>query len=197
MESASSSSVIPNVNLRYVPLLWKSLHEDQMSEDPTDPIVVSVTNEELNALLAFDHGVLDDILRDKIRPAFLQQRICIACQTQQASLMINTIAFHPQAPEGPTFVDATPFAVCDSTTCIHRATRRAHSYRIEISAADPDFARAESEVCDNCNAIQNVSVHGRLKRCARCKAMSYCSKKCQIEHWHKTHKNFCKSDASK
>ena len=126
MESASSSS-IPNVNLRYVPLLWKSLHEDQMSEDPTDPIVVSVTNEELNALLAFDQGVLDDILRDKIRPAFLQQRICIACQTQQASSMINTIAFYPQAPEGPTFVDSTPFAVCDSTTCIHRATRRAKS----------------------------------------------------------------------
>ena len=194
MESASSSSV-PNVNLRYVPLLWKSLHEDQMSEDPT-PIVVSVTNEELNALLAFDQGVLDDILRDKIRPAFLQQRICIACQTQQASSMINTIAFHLQAPEGPTFVDATPFAVCDSTTCIHHATRRAHSYRIEIAAADPDLARAESEVCDNCNAIQNVSVHGRLKRCARCKAMSYCSKKCQIEHWHKTHKNFCTSDVT-
>ena len=194
MESASSSSV-PNVNLRYVPLLWKSLHEDQMSEDPT-PIVVSVTNEELNALLAFDQGVLDVILRDKIRPAFLQQRICIACQTQQASSMINTIAFHPQAPEGPTFVDTTPFAVCDSTTCIHRATRRAHSYRIETAAADPDLARAESEVCDNCNAIQNVSVHGRLKRCARCKAMSYCSKKCQIEHWHKTHKNFCTSDVT-
>lgn len=193
MESASSSSIIPNVNLRYVPLLWKSLHEDQMSEDPT-PIIVSVTNEELNALLAVDHGVLDDILRDKIRPALLQQRICIACQTQQASSMINTIAFYPQAPEGPTFVDSTPFAVCDSTTCIHRATRRAHSYRNGIAAADPDFADVESEVCDNCNAIQNVSVHGRLKRCARCKAMSYCSKKCQIEHWHKTHKNFCKSD---
>ena len=196
MESASSSSIIPNVNLRYVPLLWKSLHEDQMSEDPT-PIIVSVTNEELNALLAVDHGVLDDILRDKIRPALLQQRICIACQTQQASSMINTIAFYPQAPEGPTFVDSTPFAVCDSTTCIHRATRRAHSYRNGIAAADPDFADVESEVCDNCNAIQNVSVHGRLKRCARCKAMSYCSKKCQVEHWHKTHKNFCKSDASK
>ena len=41
--------------------------------------------------------------------------------------MINTIAFRPQAPEGPTIVDATPFAVCDSTTCIHRATRRAKS----------------------------------------------------------------------
>ena len=118
-----------------------------MSEDPT-PIIVSVTNEELNALLAVDHGVLDDILRDKIRPALLQQRICIACQTQQASSMINTIAFHPYAPEGPTIVDATPFAVCDSTTCINRATRRALSYRSEISGQE------ESEVCDNCNGIK-------------------------------------------
>ena len=186
-----------NVNLHYVPLLWKSLNEDQISEDPT-PIVVSITNEELEALLALNHGVLDDILTNRIRPVLLQQQcICIACQTKKSSSMITTIAFYPQAPEGPTFVDATPFAVCDSTTCIHRATRRAHLYRSEISAAGPGLADVESEVCDNCNAIQNVSVHGRLKRCARCKAMSYCSKKCQIEHWHKTHKYFCKSDVSK
>jgi hypothetical protein len=192
--STMHQSETPNVDLNYVPLLWKSLDDDRVSEVPT-PIIVSVTNEELKALRAVNHGVLDDILTNKIRPAFLQQQqcICIACQTQQASSMINTIAFYPQAPEGPTIVDSTPFAVCDSTTCIHRATRRAHSHRSEISSAGPGFADVESEVCDNCNGIQKVSIHGRLKQCAQCKAKLYCSKKCQTEHWYKTHKYFCKS----
>ena len=192
-QSGTGALGVSNVDIHYVPLLWRFLDDDQIREDPS-PNIISVTNEELRALLAADHGVLDDLLRNKIRPAFLQQQrcICIACQTQPASLMINTIAFHPQAPEGPTIVDSTPFAVCESTACILRATRRAHSYRSVIAAADPGFADVESEVCDNCNVVQNVSVHGRLKRCARCKAKLYCSKECQIEHWRETHKYFCK-----
>ena len=50
----------------------EALDDDQMGGDPT-PIIISVTNEESKALLAVDHGVLDDILRNKISPAFLQQ----------------------------------------------------------------------------------------------------------------------------
>ena len=193
MASSNVQSGSSNVDVNYVPLLWRSLDDDQIREDPS-PIIISVTTEELRALLAADHGVLDEILMNKIRPAFLQQQrcICIACQTQSASRMVNTIAFHPYAPEGPTIVDSTPFAVCDSTVCSNHATRRAHSYRIEIAAADLGFADVGSEVCDNCNVVQNVSVHGRLKRCARCKAKLYCSKECQIEHWRETHKYFCK-----
>ena len=192
-QSGTGALGVSNVDIRYVPLLWRSLDDDQIREDPS-PNIISVTNEELRALLAADHGVLDDILRNKIRPAFLQQQrcICIACQTQPASLMINTIAFHPQASEGPTLVDSAPFAVCESAACVLRVTRRAHSYR-SVIAADPGFADVESEVCDNCNVVRNVSVHGRLKRCARCKAKLYCSKECQIEHWRETHKYFCKS----
>ena len=192
-QSGTGALGVSDVDIRYVPLLWRSLDDDQIREDPS-PIIISVTTEELRALLAADNGVLNDILMNKIRPAFLHQQrcICIACQTQSASRMVNTIAFHPYAPEGPTIVDSTPFAVCDSTVCSNHATRRAHSYRIEIAAADLGFADVESEVCDNCNVVQNVSVHGRLKRCARCKAKLYCSKECQIEHWRETHKYFCK-----
>ena len=115
-----------DVDIRYVPLLWRSLDDDQISEDP-NPTTISVTNEDLRALLAVDHGVLDDILRNKIRPAFLQQQrcICIACQTQPASLMINNIAFHPQAPEGPTTVDSTPFAVCQ---CLYSSCYQKSSF---------------------------------------------------------------------
>ena len=116
-------------------------------------------------------------------------------------MMINTVAFHPdpQAPVGPTMVDSTPFAVCDSTFCIHHATRTAHSHRNKLSAADPSFAGVEFEVCDNYNVVQNVnvSIHGRLKRCAQCKVKMYCSKKCQREHWRKTHKYFCESVVTK
>ena len=64
---------------------------------------------------------------------------------------------------------------------------------MEITATVSEMADSESEVCDNCNVVQNVSIHGRLKRCARCKVKMYCSKKCQREHWNKTHKHFCKS----
>jgi len=111
-----------------------------MDGHPT-PLIVSVTNEELKALLAVDHGALDNILKNKIHPTFLQQKkhTCIACKTQPALMMINTVAFHPQAPEGPAIVDSTPFAVCDSTFCIHHATRTAHSHRNKLSAADPSL----------------------------------------------------------
>ena len=93
MASSNVQSGSSNVDVNYVPLLWRSLDDDQIREDPSPIGIISVTTEELRALLAADHGVLDDILMNKIRPAFLQQQqcICIACQTQSASRMVNTI----------------------------------------------------------------------------------------------------------
>jgi len=61
------------VDIRYIPLLWRSLEDNRMDGHPT-PLIVSVTNEELKALLAVDHGALDNILKNKIRPTFLQQQ---------------------------------------------------------------------------------------------------------------------------
>lgn len=179
----------------YIPLAWQSLQDDRCGERLTS-IRITVSDEEIAGLQDSCGDTLDSIL-NKIRPAFLDRFTsvskCISCQTQTATQMVNTIAFHPQSPDGPVIVDYTPFAVCDSTTCVHAATRRAHAYRMEITATFTEMADSESEVCDNCNVVQNVSIHGRLKRCARCKVKMYCSKKCQREHWNKTHKHFCKS----
>ena len=143
-----------NVDVNYVPFLWRSLNDARViSEDPT-PIVISISGKEFAELLfAADGGVLEGIVRNKIRPAFIKKGwICIACQTKQASSMINTIAFRPQAPEGPTIVDATPFAVCDSTTCIHRATRRAKSL---VSDAADLCKRGQCSEGDACCASRS------------------------------------------
>ena len=39
--------------------------------------------------------------------------------------------------------------------------------------------------CTNCKA-------GKLMNCGRCKLVSYCSRECQQEHWHYSHKATCK-----
>ena len=41
--------------------------------------------------------------------------------------------------------------------------------------------------CDNCL----TNGHDHTMKCGQCRAVRYCSKKCQVEHW-KTHKTKCK-----
>ena len=43
-------------------------------------------------------------------------------------------------------------------------------------------------ICANCGS----RARDQLKVCARCKALSYCSKECQVAHWKKGHKVDCK-----
>lgn len=85
------------------------------------------------------------------------------------------------------------FPVCDSNDCSHRASRRANKYRMNTTAAVPEIADTEMEMCNNCKVTKFVSVDGRMKRCSRCKAKLYCSKECQIQDWKNGHKHYCKS----
>lgn len=41
------------------------------------------------------------------------------------------------------------------------------------------------------NACSNCGQEA-IKRCKRCRNALYCSKKCQVSHWHSEHKNECK-----
>ena len=55
-----------------------------------------------------------------------------------------------------------------------------------------EFTRAagEDEECENCGK-REFARERKLKRCARCKVVLYCSEKCQKEDWHH-HKESCK-----
>ena len=44
----------------------------------------------------------------------------------------------------------------------------------------------------NCCAICGCQEKAKLQSCGRCKSFSYCSKKCQVEHWKLGHKLECK-----
>ena len=49
--------------------------------------------------------------------------------------------------------------------------------------------------CANCDIFgwkQADPTISPLKRCTGCYKISYCSKECQEEHWHKVHKRHCK-----
>ena len=49
--------------------------------------------------------------------------------------------------------------------------------------------------CANCHIFGWKQVDptiSPLKRCTGCYKISYCSKECQEEHWHKVHKRHCK-----
>jgi hypothetical protein len=44
-----------------------------------------------------------------------------------------------------------------------------------------------SKPCTQCGEL-----FPKLHRCTRCKAVSYCSKQCQVAHWKAGHKQVCK-----
>jgi MYND finger len=44
--------------------------------------------------------------------------------------------------------------------------------------------------CGCCGAHGDVK-SGTIKRCAKCKAVAYCGKKCQVKHWKMGHKIDC------
>ena len=51
-----------------------------------------------------------------------------------------------------------------------------------------------NKICINCRVYgwkqpENLTT---VKRCTKCYMVSYCGKDCQVEHWHKVHKNHCK-----
>jgi hypothetical protein len=48
------------------------------------------------------------------------------------------------------------------------------------------------EVCTNCFRLESGLEEGKkLMICGWCKQVSYCSRKCQMEHWKKFHKKEC------
>jgi len=68
-----------------------------------------------------------------------------------------------------------------------------------VMAEAPPAPVEEEKVCDNCliygwKQPEDKSV---IRRCGRCKFVSYCSEECQREHWRKVHKDHCKYLAKK
>lgn len=50
---------------------------------------------------------------------------------------------------------------------------------------------ADKKACAHCGATEAKTASGKLLRCGRCKAVSFCSADCQKAHW-PTHKSECK-----
>ena len=60
--------------------------------------------------------------------------------------------------------------------------------------ASASTAPASKKICINCKVYdwkqpENLST---VTRCTNCYMMYYCGRECQVEHWHKVHKNHCK-----
>jgi hypothetical protein len=61
----------------------------------------------------------------------------------------------------------------------------------DVLPLDPSFdMHSRKNGCANCG-IASLEDE-QFKQCARCKAVYYCSKKCQVEHWKAGHKVDCK-----
>ena len=61
--------------------------------------------------------------------------------------------------------------------------------RLAVLASQPSTSRT----CANCGVAEAAS-GGALKPCSRCKAVVYCGKECQAQHWKNAggHKAVCK-----
>ncbi|GAA5974738.1 hypothetical protein JCM11641_007247 [Rhodosporidiobolus odoratus] len=53
----------------------------------------------------------------------------------------------------------------------------------------PEMTEEPKRHCAGCHELKTAV---ELKRCAGCKAVFYCSRKCQVEHWAPYHKAVCK-----
>lgn len=167
---------------------------------------IPLSNKDLAGLR--NRSTLNGIIEHKVRPFLFAYVIraqypCVVCQKLQATRMISNFAMHFNSPEGPVIIDHTPWPICESSKCNFEASRRAHEFRHEMASemqgmggkAKDMWDAAEGERCDNCEQVFNVREHGRLKRCARCHAKLYCSKRCQKQHWAVGHKFNCKPAA--
>ena len=62
---------------------------------------------------------------------------------------------------------------------------------VDSLSLEPSFdIHSRKNYCANCGIASLEDK--QLKQCARCKAVYYCSKKCQVEHWKAGHKVDCK-----
>ena len=122
---------------------------------------------------------------------------CTAC-TRRATRMVNTPAFCPTPSDGiPCVVDYTPLPICDQPLCNQAATREAQKrlqmLRGELAEEEPggeDFFAAQRFSCAFCNTVKN-GTSAKLQSCARCRAVWYCGRACQVAHWKAGHKHVC------
>lgn len=69
--------------------------------------------------------------------------------------------------------------------------KKERSLIMAISKASSSKDKVEAEECAFCAITETVDGI-KLKKCSRCKSVSYCSKACQLKHWNNGgHKRFC------
>ena len=86
----------------------------------------------------------------------------------------------------------------------HKAAEQGHEQaKKDVPRAEEDLRKqrqaapasqpSSSQTCANCGVAETMG-GGALKPCSRCKAVVYCGKECQMQHWKKAsgHKVVCK-----
>ncbi|KAK7301113.1 hypothetical protein RJT34_11974 [Clitoria ternatea] len=84
------------------------------------------------------------------------------------------------------------------------AAARAEEIKRLLVLAEEESARAETEASYQYGAVSPIAKNNRCAvcycptttRCARCKAVHYCSGKCQIVHWRQGHRDECRPSST-
>lgn len=116
--------------------------------------------------------------------------------------MVNTPAFYSrprgeaahELPNRPFIVDYAPFPVCSLASCTQAAQRETD---INLKATSTVLqSEGRGRLLDarmvSCATCRKAAPPGEtLSLCSRCRAVRYCSKACQQQHWRAGHKQAC------
>ena len=181
---------------------------DEVGHHRSLSFLVSLSEEELDVLLRnTDRPRAAAILKRlcvEVMPRVLEAEdwACVSCGSR-ATRMVGTPAFYPDRPDGsgPSIVDMCPVVICAASACeqlAHRETRKIlKSVERQLMVEEPTRPRLRSAQQIQCGNPQCESPNrftepgGKMSRCARCKAVPYCSKECQAAHWRAEHKAVC------
>jgi hypothetical protein len=106
----------------------------------------------------------------------------LAFMALQLDLTMRSL-WHPRPGDPPPGYSHIPFYTW--------ALAKGGQHTAELITKEPTFDNhSRKNGCSNCGIASQGDE--QFKQCARCEAVYYCSKKCQVEHWKAGHKVDCK-----
>lgn len=142
-------------------------------------------------------AVLKHIVETAQVTVLAEKWACVNCR-RCATRMVNTPAFCPTPIDGvPCVADYMPLPICEQPACNQAANRQTQEalqmMRGELAKEESggeDFFAAQRVSCAFCNTVK-AGTSAKLQSCARCRAVWYCGRACQVAHWKAGHKHVC------